>query len=214
MAVCARRAERLEALAAAIERAGGRAIAVAADLTVESEARDFIARADAELGGLHALLNCAGRLHAGSVEGADTSGWRRMIDVNLLGPLYCIQAAIPLMRERGDGHIVNVSSVVGRHPIPDWAVYCATKAGITALSAALRAELLRLGIRVTVIEPGFTRTEMLEAEDVEPVVERLTKERGTGLMLPEDVAEAIAGALEAPQRLTVEDVVMRPFRRE
>jgi NADP-dependent 3-hydroxy acid dehydrogenase YdfG len=185
---------------------------VAADLSVEGEARAFVERAHAELGPLDALVNCAGRLSAGHFDGSGMSEWAPMLDVNVLAVLHCTAAALPLMRERGAGHIVNVSSAAGRHPVPGWAVYCLTKAGISAWSAALRAELLPLGIRVTVVEPGFTETEMLSEPGVGEIVARLSGERGTGLMRPGDVAAAIVYALAQPDRLTVEDISLRPFR--
>ena len=114
VALGARRADRIEALAARIEAAGGVATAITVDIAAEAQARGFVEAAHERLGRLDALINNAGVMLLGPVEGADTDGWRQMIEVNCLGLLYCTHAALPLMREQGSGHIVNVSSVAGR----------------------------------------------------------------------------------------------------
>jgi NADP-dependent 3-hydroxy acid dehydrogenase YdfG len=116
------------------------------------------------------------------------------------------------MRETGCGHIVNVSSVVARAPLAEWGVYAATKAGLSEFSSALRAELLPDNIRDTLVEPGFTETEMTAREGVRPIVDALSAQRGTGLMQPGDIAEAIVFAVTRPPRMTVEEMVLRPFR--
>ena len=111
VALAARRKDRLDDLAG---RIGDGALAVEADVADEAQARRFVETTHSELGGLDILVNNAGVMLLGPVEGADTEDWRRMVDVNLLGLLYCTHAALPLMREGGGGHIVNVSSVAGR----------------------------------------------------------------------------------------------------
>jgi NADP-dependent 3-hydroxy acid dehydrogenase YdfG len=213
VALAGRRAERLEEVAGEIRAQGGTALAHPADLTTAGAAHEFVERAHAELGRLDALVNCAGALTAERFDESEPARWGEMIDVNVLAVLHCTSAALPLMTAQRSGHIVNVSSVAASHPVPGWAVYCLTKAGISAFSASLRAELLPLGIRVTLIEPGFTETEMLAAPAVGEIVSRLSAERGTGLMSADDVAGAVVYALSQPDRLTVEEIVMRPFRR-
>ena len=94
----------------------------------------------------------------GPVQGADPDEWRRMVEVNCLGLLYCTHAAIPLMQERGGGHIVNVASTAGRQASLGTAVYNLTKFGVVGFSEGLRQEVLHSNIRVTVIEPGFVDT--------------------------------------------------------
>jgi NADP-dependent 3-hydroxy acid dehydrogenase YdfG len=204
VAVAGRRRELLEAL--------GVQSVVAADLRVAAEAQAFVARAHAELGRVDLLVNCAGCLHPGRVEAGAAEEWREMAEVNLLAAVNCSYAAIAPMREHGGGHIVNVSSVVARTPLPEWGVYAATKAGLSAFSSALRAELLPDNIRVTLVEPGFTETEMTAAAGVRPIVEALSAQRGTGLLQPTDVADAILFAVTRPARMTLEEMVMRPFR--
>src|SRR5215210_735083 len=158
VAIGARREDRLEALSARISDAGGRALALAVDVGEEASARSFVSDAHSQLGGLDILVNNAGVMLLGPVEGADTSQWRTMVNVNLLGLLYCTQAALPLMREAGSGHIVNLSSVAGRSANAGSAVYNLTKFGVGAFSDALRQEVSQLGIRTTIIEPGFVDT--------------------------------------------------------
>ena len=107
----------------------------------------------------------------GPVEGADTDEWRRMVDVNVLGLLYCTHAALPLIRESGGGDIVNVSSVAGRNAAAGAAVYNFTKFGVTGFSEALRQEALHSNIRVTCVEPGFVETE-LQGHNKNPLVQQ------------------------------------------
>jgi clavulanate-9-aldehyde reductase len=114
VALGARRRDRLEALGERIESQGGRALAVEVDVADESQARRFVETAHAELGGLSILVNNAGVMLLGPVEGAAPEDWRRMLGVNLYGILWCTHAALPVMREGGGGHIVNVSSTAGR----------------------------------------------------------------------------------------------------
>ena len=214
VAVAARGRDRLHAVASEITAEGGHALAVETDVADEDAAHSFIERVNRELGGPDILVNSAGHLHAGPFEASTAEDWRRMMDVNLLGVLNCTHAALPLMRERGRGDVVNLSSVVSRTPVPDWAVYAATKSAVSAFTEALRPEAMTASIRVTLIEPGFTETEMLEAEDVRPIVERMSRERGTGLLQAEDVARAIVYAVSQPPHLTIANLVARPAGRQ
>src|SRR5829696_1135247 len=154
VALAARRADRIEALAQRIadEHGPGRAVAIPTDVGDEQQARAFVARAHEQLGRLDALVNNAGVMLLGPIDGAPTEEWRRMVHVNLFGVLYCTHAALPLMRAQGSGDIVNVSSVAGRVARAGSGVYNLTKWGVNAFSEALRQECVRDGIRVTLIE--------------------------------------------------------------
>jgi NADP-dependent 3-hydroxy acid dehydrogenase YdfG len=212
VALGARRRERLDALVGRIEEVGGRALAIEADVGDEAQARAFIERAHSELGRLDVLVNNAGVMLLGPVEGADTEEWRRMVAVNVLGLLYCTHAALPRMREGGGGHMVNVSSVAGRHASAGAAVYNLTKFGVTGFSEALRQEALHSNIRVTCIEPGFVDTE-LQGHNVNPVVIEGTKkmrEQIGDVLTAEDIAEAILYVVSRPQRVNVNEVLVRP----
>jgi NADP-dependent 3-hydroxy acid dehydrogenase YdfG len=212
VALGARRRERCEALAARIEVDGGRALPIAVDVADEQQARSFIETAHEELGGLSILLNNAGLMLLGPVEGADTSDWRRMVDVNLLGVLWCTHAALPLMRESGGGDIINISSVAGRLSDAGAAVYNMTKWGVTGLSEALRQEALHSGIRVTCVEPGFVDTE-LQGHNINPVVkqatERMREQIGT-VLEAEDIAELILFTVTRPPHVDINEVLVRP----
>ncbi|MEA2351982.1 MAG: hypothetical protein QOJ14_396, partial [Thermoleophilaceae bacterium] len=154
VALGARREDRIGALAERIESDGGRAAAIRVDVADEADAHAFVRGAHERLGGLDVLINNAGVMLLGPIEGAPTDQWRQMVEVNVLGLLYCTQAALPIMREAGGGHIVNISSVAGRVGNPGSAVYNATKWGVVGFSEALRKEAAPSKIRVTCIEPG------------------------------------------------------------
>ena len=212
VALGARREERLRALSERIEGDGGRALPLVADVTDEASARSFVERANAELGRVDILVNNAGVMLLGPVEGAATDDWRRMVDVNVLGVLYCTHAALPIMREQGAGHIVNVSSVAGRHATFGAAVYNFTKFGLTGFSEALRQEASHANIRVTAIEPGFVDTE-LQGHNTDPAVQHATeklRERIGEVLRADDIAAAIAYAVSQPERVNVNEMLVRP----
>jgi clavulanate-9-aldehyde reducatase len=212
VALGARRRDRLDALVKRIEADGGRAIAIDVDVADEAQARSFVETAHSELGGLSILLNNAGLMLLGPVEGADTSDWKRMVDVNILGLLYCTHAALPLMREGGGGDIVNVSSVAGRRADAGAAVYNFTKFGVTGFSEALRQEALHSGIRVTCVEPGFVATE-LQGHNTNPVVQQATeriREQIGEVLEAQDIAELILFAVSRPPRVDLNEILIRP----
>jgi clavulanate-9-aldehyde reducatase len=214
VALGARRVDRIEALAERIGSAGGRALALEVDVSDEGAANAFVTGAQDRLGGLDVLINNAGVMLLGPVAGADTDEWRRMLDVNLFGVLYCTHAALPLMAEAGGGHIVNVSSVAGRRAAAGAAVYNMTKFGVTAFSEALRQEALHADVRVTCVEPGFVETE-LQGHNRNPVVrqgvEKMREQVGEALQAS-DIADAIRYAVCLPPHVSVNEVLVRPTR--
>ena len=212
VSLAARRSDRIEELAQRIEADGGRAVAIETDVADEQQANAFVTRTKDELGRLDILVNNAGVMLLGPVIGADTNEWRRMVDVNLLGLLYCTHAALPIMGGQGSGHIVNVSSVAGRFANFGSAVYNLTKFGVNAFSEALRQEVVRANVKVTVIEPGMVETELLSHNTHPMVLEaarRMREEVGTPLT-SEDIAEAILYAVGGPERVAVNEVLVRP----
>jgi NADP-dependent 3-hydroxy acid dehydrogenase YdfG len=212
VAVGARRTDRLEGLVGRIEAEGGLALAIEVDVSDERQAHSFIETAHRELGGLSILLNNAGVMLLGPLEGANTDEWRRMIDVNVYGVLYCTHAALPLMREGGGGDIVNVSSVAGRRADAGAAVYNLTKFGVTGFTEALRQEALHCGIRVMGVEPGMVETE-LQGHNMNPLVkqtlERNRERIGTPLTA-EDIARSIAFAVSQPPHVCMNEILVRP----
>ncbi|HKG38223.1 MAG TPA: SDR family NAD(P)-dependent oxidoreductase [Conexibacter sp.] len=214
VALAARRADRIEALAQRIEQehagAGVRAIAIPTDVGEEEQARAFVERAHAELGRLDGLINNAGVMLLGPIDGAPTDEWRRMIHVNLFGVLYCTHAALPLMRAQGSGDIVNVSSVAGRVARAGSGVYNLTKWGVNAFSEALRQECAGAGIRVTIVEPGAVVTE-LPGHNRPPILEQMMRRfEGVVPMQAEDIANVILFALGQPPHVSLNELLVRP----
>jgi NADP-dependent 3-hydroxy acid dehydrogenase YdfG len=213
VAVGARRKERLDSLVERIEAEGGRALAFELDVSDEGQARSFVEGANEQLGGLDVLVNNAGVMLLGPVEDASLDDWRRMVDVNVLGLLYCTHAAVPLMRAAGAGDVVNVSSVAGRRAGAGAAVYNLTKFGVTAFSEALRQEALHHGIRVTCVEPGMVDTE-LQGHNTHPAVRqsmaRSAERIGTPLSA-EDIARTIVWAIQQPRHVGLNEVLIRPL---
>jgi NADP-dependent 3-hydroxy acid dehydrogenase YdfG len=212
VALGARRKERLDELAQRIEGDGGSAHPLEVDIGDEGAARAFIEAAAEQMGGIDILINNAGVMLLGPIGGADTEEWRRMVDVNLLGLLYCTHAVLPLMQQGGGGHIVNLSSVAGRTASLGSGVYNLTKWGVNGFSEALRQEVLHSGIRVTIVEPGFVATELQGHNKNPAVLEQLEKMRDqVGEPLEaEDIAAGIVYAVSSPQRVNVNEILIRP----
>ncbi|HEY1273669.1 MAG TPA: SDR family NAD(P)-dependent oxidoreductase [Thermoleophilaceae bacterium] len=212
VALAARRRDRLEAVAEKVTEAGGRALVHEADITDEAQARGFIEAAHGELGGLNVLVNNAGVMLLGGVENADTSEWRRMLEVNLFGLLWCTHAALPLIRESGGGDIVNLSSVAGRRADAGGAVYNMTKFGVHGFSESLRQEALHSNIRVTIVAPGMVDTELQGHNQNPLVLQALNKAREQiGLLLTaQDVAGAIVAVVSQPRHVAVSELLVRP----
>jgi NADP-dependent 3-hydroxy acid dehydrogenase YdfG len=211
VALAARRSDRIEALAKRINDDGGKAVAIATDVADEAQARAFVTQAHEQLGGLHVLVNNAGVMLLGPFEGQTGDDWRRMIEVNCLGLLYCTQAALPLMRDGGGGHVVNVSSTAGRVANAFTAVYNMTKFGVTAYSEALRQEALHSKIRVTCVEPGFVETELLDHNpDFVQGAAAERKEKIGQVLRAEDIADAIVNAVAQPVHVAINEILIRP----
>jgi clavulanate-9-aldehyde reducatase len=211
VALGARREDRLRDLAERIDAGPGSALPIEVDVGDEAAARGFIERAHSELGSLDVLVNNAGVMLLGPIEGTDTEKWRRMIDVNVLGLLYCTHAALPIMREQGGGTIVNVSSVAGRFANAGSAVYNLTKFGVNAFSEALRQETVDAKIRVAVVEPGFVATE-LQGHNEGVVLETIEKmqQRIGDVLQPEDIADGIRWAVTRPAHVSINEILIRP----
>jgi len=212
LALVARRADRLEQLARAL-RAGGTDVLVhAADLSTAAGAQAAVDATVEALGGLDILINNAGVMFLGPIEETDPADWERMIDINLLGLMVACRAAIGPMRDRGGGHIVNVSSVSGRFAGPTQGGYNATKWGVNGFSEALRREVHGLGIRVTLIEPGVVDTELTHHIPHAATRERYEANIAKMEMLQsEDVADAIRYVVTRPRRVSINEVLIRPL---
>jgi len=210
VALAARRENRLESVAERIRDAGGLVTTRVTDVSDEAQARIFVEGAHAEHGRLDALVNNAGVMHLGRIEGAPLDEWRRMIDVNVMGVLYCTHAALPLMTAQGSGDIVMVSSVGGRVTPAFSGVYCLTKWGIGAFAEVLRKETIGSGVRVVVIEPGRVESELRTH-----VRQEVLDELGPGFaelvgMDADVVARAIVLALAQPPDVSFSEILVRP----
>jgi NADP-dependent 3-hydroxy acid dehydrogenase YdfG len=219
MALVARRRSRLEELADRIG-AESEALVIETDVTDEASVRAMVARTVAELGRLDTLVNNAGVMLLGPIEGAPVEEWRRMVELNLLGLLYCTHAALPHLLSAAEqdprqvADIVNVSSVAGRIARQGSGVYNATKFGVGAFSESLRQEVTRRHVRVSLVEPGATRTE-LAGHNRPEVIKTISANFGqTELMQAEDIAQSIVFIVTRPRHVTVNEVLIRPTEQE
>ena len=215
VALAARREEELEALADRIESEGGETLVVPTDVTDEQQVRGMIDTTVDELGRLDVLVNNAGVMLLEAVEDADTDDWRRMVEVNLLGLMTACHAALPVMREQGSGHIVNVSSVAGRQAGANASGYNATKFGVNGFTEALRQETTDDGVRTTVVEPGLVDTELqrhIPDDEIREQAEEWTE--SIDPLTGDDVARAIRFAVAQPQHVSINELLIRPSQQE
>ena len=218
VALAARRRDRLEALAAYIREQGGTALVLESDITEEKQATDAVARTVADLGRLDTLINNAGVMLLGPAADAPLSEWRRMVELNVLGLLYCAHAALPhLLRAAGDGprqvaDMVNISSVAGRVARNGNNVYSLTKHGVGAFSESLRQEMTKRYVRVSLVEPGATATELASHNRPE-VLDSIRNQFGQ-TMQAEDIADAIIYIVTRPRHVAVNEMLIRPTEQE
>jgi len=220
VAVVARRRERLEALAKELEAAGGRALVIEADITDQEQAAAAVAETVAELGRLDTLVNNAGVMLLGPVVGAPLEEWQRMVDLNVLGLLYCAHAALPhLLKAAEDGprevaDMVNVSSVAGRVARLGSGVYNLTKHGVGAVSESLRQEVAKRHVRISLVEPGAVDTELAGHNRPEVLAQMAQRFAGVERMKAEDIADAIAYIVTRPRHVAINELLVRPTEQE
>ncbi len=211
IAIGARRTDKLEELENEIKQNGGEVISQKLDVTKKSECDSFADAALQKWGSIDILINNAGLMPLSFVKNLKIDEWDQMIDVNIKGVLYCTAAVISHMKEKKSGHIVNISSVAGRIVFPAGSVYCATKHAVAAFSEGLRQELsVRSNIRVTCIEPGVVATELTNTitdESLQGFVENAKKME---TLKAEDIANAILYAVESPNHVNVNEILIRP----
>jgi NADP-dependent 3-hydroxy acid dehydrogenase YdfG len=219
VAIAARRKDRIDSLAARIADAGGRALAIEADVTASEQAQALVEQTVAELGRLDTLVNNAGVMLLGPAVGAPMEEWERMIAVNVQGLLYCAHAALPHLlaaaedSPRSVADMVNISSVAGRVARNGSGVYNATKWGVGAFSESLRQEVARRHVRVSLVEPGAVATELVSHNRPE-IREAMAGRDDFQKMEPEDIAEAIAYVVTRPWRMAVNEMLIRPTEQE
>ena len=218
MALAVRRKDRLETLATEIRAAGGTALVIESDVTKQDEASHAVERAVSELGRLDTLVNNAGVMLLGPAEGAPLSEWQQMVELNVLSLLYSAHAATPhLLSAAADGprHVadmVNISSVAGRVARNGNGVYALTKHGVGAFSESLRQELTKRYVRISLVEPGATATELASHNRAE-VLERIKSQFGQ-TMVAEDIADAITYIVTRPRHVAINEILVRPTEQE
>jgi len=213
----ARRKDRLDALAADIEQAGGTALAVATDITDRTQAEAAVQQAVERFGRLDTLVNNAGLMLLGPVVGANPDEWERMIAVNVQGMLYTTRAALPhLLQAAQEGprrvaDIVNISSIAGRVAWNGYGVYNLTKFGLNGFTESLRQEVTQRHVRVGVLEPGGVATELgshntpdIRTEMIDPFFEQ------TEVLAAEDIADGVTYMVSRPRHITIGELWIMP----
>jgi NADP-dependent 3-hydroxy acid dehydrogenase YdfG len=217
VALVARRLDRLEALAAEIDNAGGAALVVEADITDRAQAEGAVQQTVDRFGRLDTLVNNAGLMLLGPVVGADAQEWDRMIAVNVQGLLYTTRAALPHLLEAAEegprrvADIVNISSIAGRVAWNGYGVYNLTKFGVNGLSESLRQEVTQRHVRVGVLEPGGVDTELgshnkpeVRNEMIDPFYEQ------TEVLAAEDIADGVAYMVTRPRHTAIGELWIMP----
>ncbi|MBK4718159.1 SDR family oxidoreductase [Azospirillum sp. YIM DDC1] len=203
----ARRTDRLEALAADIQSGGGTAEVRALDVTSRADMAAFAAFAQERFGRIDVLVNNAGVMPLSPIASLKVEEWDRMIDVNIRGVLYGIAAVLPVMNGQGFGQIINIASIGALAVSPTAAVYCATKYAVRAISDGLRQENERL--RVTCVCPGVVESELAHTI-TDPEAEELMRSYRAVSIKPDAIGRAILHAIEQPDDVDTNEIVVRP----
>ncbi len=205
--VGARRTDRLEKLVASIRAEGGSAEFRALDVTKQEDVEAFVSFANSKFGKVDVVINNAGVMPLSPLASLKVNEWNQMIDVNIRGVLHGIAAGLPVMKKQGYGQFINVSSIGGHAVYPTAAVYCATKYAVIAISEGLRQE--HDNLRVTVISPGVTESELAETITDQTAADSMREFRK--IAIPADaIARAIAFAVEQPDGVDVNEIIVRP----
>ncbi|MFI1307397.1 SDR family oxidoreductase [Streptomyces sioyaensis] len=205
----ARRSARLAELVARIETAGGAAVQLRTDVTRPDDLHALVALASERFGRLDVLVNNAGVGTISPLDDLRVEEWDHMIDVNVKGVLHGIAAALPVFRAQGTGHFVTTASTAAFRVVPAMAVYAGSKFAVRALCEGLRQEAGD-SVRVTTVSPGATATDFAEASTNSRVRAEITKMRDDIAIPPDAIARAIAFAIEQPDAVDVNEIVVRP----
>ncbi|MDH6217279.1 SDR family oxidoreductase [Streptomyces pseudovenezuelae] len=205
----ARRDEQLAEVVARIEKAGGTAVHLRTDVTRPGDLHALVALARDRFGRLDVLVGNAGVGTISPLDDLRVEEWNRMVDVNVKGVLHGIGAALPVFRAQGSGHFVTVASTAAFRVAPAMAVYAGTKVAVRAICEGLRQEA-GAGLRVTTVSPGMTATGFAEASSNSQVRADITKMRDEFAIPADAIARAIAFAVEQPDEVDVNEIVVRP----
>ncbi len=210
----ARRVDRIEKLANEIRDKGGKALAIAMDVTQRDQVKKLVDSAVEQFGQIDVILNNAGVMPLSPMERLNVDEWDKMIDVNIKGVLNGIAAVLPYMKEQKWGQIINTSSVAGHKIFTGSAVYSATKFAVRALTEGLRMEVKPYNIRTTIICPGAVKTELLE-HITEADIQQANKEYvGAVGISPDTFAHVVAFAISQPEEVDINEIIFRPTSQE
>ncbi len=209
----ARRVDRLQTLVAELIAGGGKALALATDVTQAAQVKALVDAAVQTFGRVDVMVNNAGLMPHSPLERLKISDWDQMIDVNLKGVLYGIAAALPHMQTQKAGHIINVSSVAGHKVRPGSAVYAATKHAVLALSEGLRQEVKPYNIRTTVVSPGAIDTELVNSVTEPDIAANVRKVYEVAIPVA-SFARMVAFAISQPDDVDINEILFRPTRQE
>ncbi|HUI69761.1 MAG TPA: SDR family oxidoreductase [Spirochaetia bacterium] len=209
----ARRVDRIKALAEELSTGGGKAIAVATDVTHYDQVKKLVDTAVQIFQRIDVMINNAGLMPNSPLDRLKVDDWNRMIDVNIKGVLYGVAAALPHMKKQKAGHIINVSSVAGHKIRPGNAVYAATKHAVRVISEGLRMEVKPYNIRTTIISPGAVATELVNSVTEPDVAESVHKIYEVAIPA-ESFARAVVFAMSQPEEMDVNEILFRPTRQE
>ena len=210
--LAARREDRLQQLTAEIEEAGGTAKYQVTDVSDRSRVTALAQATKEAYGQIDVLVNNAGLMPLSPLAATKVDEWEQMVDVNIKGVLYNIAAVMPVMQEQQSGHIINISSVAGHKVFPGGAVYCATKYAVRAISEGIRLESHGL-IRSTNISPGAVATELPNTISHEETAQGIDQIYSIAIDA-DAIARAIAYAIEQPQNVDVNEIIIRPTKQE
>ena len=206
----ARRVDRIQSLADELNAKGGKAIAIATDVTDHDQVKHLVDAAVQKFGRIDVMINNAGLMPHSPLERLKIDDWNRTIDVNIKGVLYGIAAALPHMKQQKAGHIINVSSVAGHKVTPNGAVYCATKHAVRALSEGLRVEVKPYNIRTTIISPGAVATELPDSITEPDIAAGVSKFYQETAIPADSFARAVAFAMSQPEDVDINEILFRP----
>ncbi len=211
VALCARRVDRLAQLVEKIEAAGGKALAIAGDMAVETDAVKAVDDTVAQLGRIDILINSAGIMDSGGIENASLERYRQTLDINLMGTVYTCAAAVPHMLRQGVGDIINISSLAGRKGGPMTSSYSASKHAVNAMTDGLRQEVGNRNIRVAIFMPGATRSEVGDSIP-DPnwraaIQAHVSKD---GVVEAEEAASVVVFMLSMPRNVNISEITVRP----
>jgi NADP-dependent 3-hydroxy acid dehydrogenase YdfG len=212
--LAARRNDRLEAIVKEIIDDGGRALAVTTDVTKQADVDALIKQAIEKFGKIDVLVNNSGVMPIAPLSLRKVNEWEHAIDVNIKGVLYGIAAVLPHFQKAKNGHIINISSIAGIKVFaPGGTVYSATKFAVRAISEGLRLETRADNIRVTIISPGAIDSELKEGSSDEASAQKIRD--FYKIAIPADsIARAIAYAIEQPNNVEINEIVVRPTVQE